>query len=287
MSDELPNFVLENYAKAVKLDLGTWLLRNPLPSYCEEKLDGVRTFLFKSGDKLVASSKHGGVYTPKGSPKVFATVPEFTHAPHRMILDGEYLAKDGGLFFFDVLQVDDRDVRLLPLTERKKILREILHDTGLEVRYRVAKTVADINGFMDEIVRSGGEGIIVKNPASKYGEANSWLKLKRFDTIDCFVIDYEETPEMKRTGVPRSWYIGVMDAAGRRVNLGKVGAFVEGVDPRQVKLGTVVEVRFHEVTQDRKLRAPFILRIRHDKTPEECLDSQVEWKESGSHEEGP
>ena len=286
MSDELPNFVLENYAKAVKLDLGTWLLRNPLPSYCEEKLDGVRAFLFKSGDKLVASSKHGGVYTPKGSPKFFARVPEFTHAPHRMILDGEYLAKEG-LFLFDILQVDDRDVRPRPLAERKQILREILHDTGLEVPFRVARTLEDINGFMEETVRRGGEGLIVKNPASKYGEANSWLKLKRFDTIDCFIMDYEETQEMKRTGTPRSWYIGVLDEAGRRVNLGKVGAFVESVDPRQVKLGSVVEVRFHEVTNDRKLRAPFILRIRHDKTPDECLDSQIEWKEVGSREEGP
>ena len=78
--------MLENYAKAVKLDLGTWLLKNPLPSICEAKLDGIRVFLFKSGEKLVLSSKHGAVYTPKGSPKVFAKVPEFTHAPHQIIL---------------------------------------------------------------------------------------------------------------------------------------------------------------------------------------------------------
>jgi len=59
------------------------------------------------------------------------------------------------------------------------------------------------------------------------------------------------------------------------VRLGKVGSFVEKVDPRQVKKGTVVELRFQEVTDDLKLRAPFILRIRHDKTPEECLSSQI------------
>ena len=39
LSDQLPNYVLENYAKAVKLDLGTWLLRNPLPAICEPKFD--------------------------------------------------------------------------------------------------------------------------------------------------------------------------------------------------------------------------------------------------------
>ena len=48
-----------------------------------------------------------------------------------MILDGEYVI-DEGVFFFDVLQVDDRDVRSQSLTERKKILREILegHRSG-------------------------------------------------------------------------------------------------------------------------------------------------------------
>jgi len=99
--------------------------------------------------------------------------------------------------------------------------------------------------------------------------------MKRYDTIDCFVMDYEETPDMKKTGIPRSWYVGVYDAAGQRVNLGKVGSFVEKVDPRQVRIGSVIEVRFQEVTDDIKLRAPFILKVRHDKIPAECLLSQI------------
>ena len=214
------------------------------------------------------------LFTPKGSPKVFARVPEFTHAPYQMILDGEYLS-DQGLFLFDVIQVDDRDVRQLLLPERKKILREILRGTGLEVPYKTAKTAGEITAFMERVLKEGGEGLIVKNPASRYGQPGSWLKLKRFDTVDCFIVDYEETQEMRRTGVPRSWRIGVCRDDGERVDIGKVGGFVEGVDPRQVKIGTVVEVRFQEVTKDLKLREPFILKIRHDKTPEECLLSQL------------
>jgi len=274
MSDVLQNYVLENHAKAVKLDLGTWLLRNPLPSICERKLDGIRVFLFKSGEKLVLSSKHGMLFTPKGSPKVFARVPEFTHAPYQMILDGEYLSSKG-LFVFDILQVDDRDVRPLLLSERKKILGEIVKGTGLEVPYTTVKTSEEILELMDEAVKEGEEGLIVKNPGSTYGQANSWLKLKRYDTVDCFVVDYEETQEMKRTGTPRSWYVGVYNERGARVDIGKVGAFVESVDPRQVKIGSVVEIRFQEVTEDVKLRGAFILKVRHDKTPEECLLSQI------------
>lgn len=250
------------------------MLKNPLPALCEPKLDGIRAFFFKSGDKLVLSSRHGELYTPKSSPKVFAKVPEFTHAPHRMILDGEYVSKEG-LFLFDVLQVDERDVRVLPLTERKKILREILHGTDLEITSKLAKASKDITDYMDEVVGKGGEGLVVKNPSSAYGETNAWLKLKRFDTVDVFVIDYEETQEMKRTGVARSWYVGVYDDDdGQQVNLGKIGAFVESVDPRKVVLGSVVEVRFQQLTEDKKLRGAFVLRVRHDKTPQECLLSQ-------------
>lgn len=275
MSD-LPEYVFANYAKAVKMPLAEWLSKNEPPCLVEPKYDGIRVFLFKSGEKLVLSSKHGAIYTPKGTPHVFATVPEFLHAPYRMILDGEYVAHESrGLLLFDVLQVDDRDLRPKPLTERKKILREILKGTGLEVPHTLAKTTEKIISLKNETVQKGGEGIIVKNPHSSYGQPNSWLKLKRFDTIDCLVIDYQETQEMKRTGVARSWSIGVYDDNGQLVNLGNVGSTVERVDPRHVKKGSVVEVRFQEVTRDRKLRAPFILRIRHDKTPEECLLSQL------------
>ena len=127
----------------------------------------------------------------------------------------------------------------------------------------------------EKFVKKGAEGIVVKNPASTYGQPNSWLKLKRFDTIDCFVTDYEETQEMKQTGVPHSWLIAVYDDNGQRVDIGKVGAFVEQVDPRQVTVGSVVEVRFNMVTDDKKLRGAFILRVRHDKAPSECLLSQL------------
>jgi ATP-dependent DNA ligase len=276
MSEELPTYVQENYAKAVRLELGKWLSKNPLPSLVEDKYDGIRVFLFKSGDKLVLSSKHGGIYTPKSTPQVFSRVPEFTHAPNRMILDGEYVAKEAkGLFLFDVLQVDNRDVRPKPLMDRKKILREILKGTGLEVDYALARTVDKITELRDATVKQGREGVMVKNPQSTYGQPGSWLKLKRLDTVDVFVTGLVETKEMRATGIPRSWSVAVYDDDGKVVELGNVGSMVERVDPRKVKKDSVIEVRYQEVTRDRKLRAPFILRIRHDKTPDECLWAQL------------
>ncbi|MHB8567531.1 MAG: ATP-dependent DNA ligase [Nitrososphaerales archaeon] len=273
MSDELSTFVLENYAKAVKMDLAAWLLINPAPVICENKFDGIRVFLFKSGDKLLVSSKHGGLYTPKGNPKVFSKLPEFVHAPHRMILDGEYVSKVASLHFFDILRVDDRDLRTMVLQKRREVLSEIV---GSESIIKYASSIEEIGQIKKSAIENGYEGLILKNPLSTYGQNNSWLKLKKFETIDCFVLDYEETQEMKRTGSPRSWFVGVYDNEGNVVNLGKVGSFVEEVNPNSVKIGTVVEIKFQEVTRDKRLREPFILKIRHDKIPTECLFSQVE-----------
>ncbi len=274
MSDELSAYVLENFTHAVKQDLGIWLLRNPLPTIVEPKKDGIRVFLFKSGDKLVLSSKNGAIYTPKSSPKVFATFPELTHVPHRMIMDGEYVARKG-LYLFDVMHVDDRDLRPLPLSERKKVLREILGGTGLEIPYKLAKTREEILELKERFIAQGDEGVIAKNPLSAYGQTGSWLKLKRFDTLDCFVMGLERTQEMERSGTPRSWFVGVYDDKGRRVPLGKVGAFAERVDPRRVKRDSVVEVRFQALTEDMKLRGAFIVRVRRDKLPGECMLSQI------------
>ena len=274
-SEALPTFVAENYSRAVKIDLSEWLLRNPPPTICECKFDGIRVFLFKSGDKLLISSKHGGIYTPKSSPKVFSKLPEFVHSPNRLIIDGEYVAREGFLYFFDVLQVDDRDMRTMILQERKKVLHEILRGTEVESEFVLAQSFEEIQKIKEDYVEKGFEGIIAKNPLSTYGQPGSWLKLKKYETADCFVINYEETQEMKTTGVPRSWFIGVFDEKGEVVNLGKVGAFIEKINPKHVTIGSVIEVRYQELTRDRKLRQPFIIRIRHDKTARECMLSQL------------
>ncbi|MHB1909308.1 MAG: ATP-dependent DNA ligase [Nitrososphaerales archaeon] len=275
MSDALPNYVSNNYARAVRMDVAEWIFKNPLPAICEPKYDGIRVFLFKSGDNLIVSGKIGTVFTPKSHPLVFSKIPEFLHAPYRMILDGEYVSKDT-VHLFDVIQVDKRDVRSLILEERKKILGEILEGTNLEVESERAKSEQEIFDLKEEYVGKGFEGLVLKNPLSTYGQANSWLKLKRFDTIDCFVIDYEDTPEGKRSGIPRSWFVGLYDQNGEVMPIGKVGSFVESVDPRTVTKGSVIEVRFQEVTDDKKLRAPFILRVRRDKPPQECSYLQLE-----------
>ncbi len=276
MSEQvLSDYVLENYAKAVKTDLGKWLEKNPFPVICEEKWDGFRYFLFKSGDKLILASKYGAVYNEKRHRHFFQGMEDVKNIQaDKVILDCE-LVDQKELHVFDVLQVEDMDVRILKLEERKKILSGILKGSTLEVAYKYARTSEEIIQAKEEAFGKGKEGIVLKNPTSTYGQPGAWLKLKRYDTMDCFVTGYKETSEMVRTGNPRSWSIGVYDETGEIVDLGKVGSFIEKVNPFSIRVGTVVEIQFQEVTRDKKLRAPFIIRIRHDKKPQECLDTQI------------
>lgn len=268
MSDPLPSYVQERHAKACSLDLSSWLRDNPPPAICEPKYEGLRVFFFKSGDHLVISGKIGNIYTPAVNPVVFSKIPELVHAPRRFILDGEYVSKEG-LHLFDVLQIEDRDIRPLPLYRRKEILHELIADSGLETPTCWADTEEEITKYAGESIgKEISDGILVKNPNSYYGEPNSWVRIKRFDTVDCFVIDLDTSGNSKK-----SWSIAVYDPAGKIVRLGEVGSYTDQVDPQKIRLGSIVEVRFSLV--DNKFNATFVQKLRRDKLASECTISQI------------
>jgi ATP-dependent DNA ligase len=266
LPDALPEYVQENYAQASSLDLTSWILDNPLPAICEPKYDGLRVFLFKSGENLVVSGRLGNIYSPKANPTVFAKVPELIHAPKRMILDGEYVSKEG-LHLFDILQLDDRDMRPLPLYRRKEILAQVIEGAGLEAPFIWAESSEGIEKYTTEVVAKGLEGIVVKNPTSFYGQPDAWVRIKRFDSIDCFVIDFSESDGKKK------WTIAVYDPRGKIVVLGDVSSYAERIDPEKVRLGSVTQIRYQMA--ENKFIAQFITKMRRDKLALECTVGQI------------
>lgn len=279
MSTALTRFMTERYSRSVSMDLGEWLSLNPPPCICEPKYDGFRVFLFKSAEKILFSTRHGVIYSENSHPQLFRKIKPLTmekDVPDRLVLDGEYHAPDQ-LWIFDVLQVNETDVEEKPLTERKAILSEILSGDRefLLVKYQFANSYEEIMEYKSRLLAEREEGVVVKNPSSRYGQKNSWLKLKKFDSVDCFVVGIEKTGDMETTGIPHSWFLGLYDDSGEVKNMGKVGTYLKEVDPLQIKIGTVVEIRFQEVTEEEKFRGPLILRIREDKRKEECTFSQI------------
>jgi ATP-dependent DNA ligase len=269
--------MVQNYARAVNMDLAEWLSINPPPSLCEPKYDGFRVFLFKSGERILLATRYARLYSSGSHPLLFKKLEILNRLslPNRLILDGEYVSPDT-FRAFDVLRMDDKDVSDLPLYERKAILAKLLSKApDFQVPTIETKNYEEILEFKREMIGKQEEGILVKNPSSKYGEKNAWLKLKRFDTIDCFVIRVERTNDMERSGIPHSWVMGVLDESGNVVEVGKVGTYLREVDPTLIREGTVLEIKYQQITVDKKLRMPHIIRIRKDKSSSECLISQA------------
>jgi len=199
------------------------------------------------------------------------------------------------LHAFDLLGFEGWDLRALPLVERKRLLRLLLPSAG-PLRYadhletRGEETYAAAAGL-------GLEGLVAKRADSPYvaGRSRDWVKLRLEKVGDFAVVGFTE-PKRGRVGVG-ALHLAVFDD-GRFRYAGRVGTGLtdkqlaatrkrleqrprktppfEGRGPLE-KSGhvwcepeLVVEVRYHEWTEEGLLRQPVFLRFREDKRPEEC-----------------
>jgi bifunctional non-homologous end joining protein LigD len=137
--------------------------------------------------------------------------------------------RDAGIvyFVFDAPFLSGRELRRLPLRERKSRLRKLLEESK-QVRFS-----EDLRGDAAEVLehacKLGLEGLIAKEAGSVYvaGRSKSWLKLKCRQRQD-FVIGGYTAPRGARSGFG-ALLVGVYDAQGRLHFAGKVGT---GFDER-------------------------------------------------------
>jgi len=198
------------------------------------------------------------------------------------------------LFAFDLLGLEGYDLRPLPLATRKEILREILPLSG-PVRY--ADHIAQRGEEMFRQVGAMGlEGIMGKKADAPYREGRhaEWLKIRADRTGDFAIVGYS-APKRARAG------FGALHIAAAEgdalVYAGRVGTGFTARQASDLKTaldgsrratppcgGTipkeegdvwvtpqlVCEVRYKEWTADGSLRHPVFLRLREDKTIEDC-----------------
>ena len=130
-------------------------------------------------------------------------------------------------FAFDAPYLSGRDLRRLPLSERKNRLRKLLKDSP-SIRFS-----EDLKGSAAEVLehacRLGLEGLIGKEAASVYvsGRSKSWIKLKCRQRQD-FVIGGYTPPRGARSGFG-ALLVGYYDPQGKLHYAGKVGT---GFDER-------------------------------------------------------
>jgi bifunctional non-homologous end joining protein LigD len=201
-------------------------------------------------------------------------------------------------YVFDLLAFEGFDVRPLPLSDRKRLLRELLPKAG-PVRFS-DHVEQEGEALYQEVRGRGLEGILAKRADSPYrgGRSPHWLKLRSDLSADLVVLGFA-TPQGSRvgfSGLHLGEYVdGLLRYAGRvgsgfsDAALAKTRALLEplrratpacggpvpkGRDNVWVEPRLVCEVRYLERTREGLLRQPVFLRFRDDKAPGECARSR-------------
>lgn len=180
---------------------------------------------------------------------------------------------------FDILFFDGRDVREESLIGRRRYLEKHSGDAWFQslVQNELIRLVPQLPSYeseYDAIVANGGEGVILKDICSAYGDKDGWVKVKKFTTLDVIVTGFTDA-RMGRTGK----YLGqigaarvsVRDSSGGLVEVGQVSGMTDDVrrhmtDHPEQWLGTVIEIAAQEFAVDR-LRHPRFKRARPDANP--------------------
>jgi len=280
----------------------------------ELKWDGVRVLALRARGAVRLLARRGGEVT-RVYPEVAAALGAFPGGD--LALDGEIVALDAAgrpsferlarrmhltagpaiaaaarsvpatALFFDLLVVDGRDCRALPLAARKALLRALV-PAAAAVRY-CDHVDDDGPAFFAAVCRAGLEGVVAKRAEAPYrgGRSREWLKVKR-QRVEDFVIGGWTDPRGGRPGLG-AVHLGRFDGRAL-VHVGRAGAglgdrqlgelaarlrrlavarcpFTRGDPPRGpehhwVRPTLVCVVRFTEWTNDGKVRHPVFVGLR-------------------------
>lgn len=182
----------------------------------EIKYDGYRTQVVIDGPDLRAFTKRGHDWSSH-----YQTILQSIASAgiSRAIIDGEMIVQDelgrsdfyafrsalhrdpARLIFmaFDLLHLDDLDLREQPLDDRRARLRDLLGDHNPRSRFQFSDhQIGNGPALFDAVDRMNLEGIVSKKRTSRYrsGPSQSWLKIKCFETAEFVVIavDRSTTP---------------------------------------------------------------------------------------------
>jgi DNA ligase-1 len=90
--------------------------------------------------------------------------------------------------FFDVLQLENRELIQSPLTERRRVLENYVENISEQF---VFEDFRGIKNKFAEVTENDYEGLVCKRPDSEYiigGRTSDWIKLKKFITLDLVVL---------------------------------------------------------------------------------------------------
>jgi len=274
----------------------------------EIKWDGYRAIADLQGKKIKLYSRNGLSFSEK-----FSVIAEaLKNIKHNAVLDGEIVLLDEKgkpsfqklqhyednihlplvYYVFDILFLDKKDVRHLPLLQRKKLLQKLL-----------SKNKTDIIRYCDHVARKGKamfkvavekdiEGIIAKKIDSEYTcgiRSKDWLKIKNKNSREGIIVGYTEPRNSRKYfgALVLAQYISGelqymghtgtgFDQKGLKELWDKMQPLITNVSPLKEKVKVnmpvtwikprlVCQVNFSEETEDGLLRHPVYMGLRVDK----------------------
>ncbi len=191
---------------------------------------------------------------------------------------------------FDILSLNGKNTCELPLTERKKLLQNIIKKSPV-IKY--SEHIAE-NGmaFFNVSTEKNLEGIMAKKADSQYyigKRTNEWLKIKNNKTQEAIIAGYTDPGGSRKyfgalvLGIKdgdKLKYIGHTGSGFNQQSLKEMwdllqplkqskSSFNENVKTNMpvtwVKPTLICEIKFTEVTRDGMLRHPIFLHLRDDK----------------------
>ncbi|TMW64634.1 hypothetical protein Poli38472_011514 [Pythium oligandrum] len=244
---------------------------DPVKWWISEKLDGVRAFW--SAEKQAFLSRLGNVYP---APAWF--IKDF---PTDMDLDGELFGGRGRFQFtvgiaktenskhWEQLVYKVFDVPSLkqqPFEGRMQHAQSLIDGMGSKyvewVEHTQCKSLKHLDEVFDEIEKLGGEGLMIREPGSRYmgGRSSSLLKIKSFHDGEAEVIAYEDG---------KGKYKGMCGALRCKMASGKMFKVASGLSDEQREnpppIGCIIVYKCQELTDDKIPRFPVFVGVAADK----------------------
>jgi len=269
----------------------------------ERKLDGIRCLAVKDGERTRLYSRNELSLNDR-YPAIAAALD--ADAADGFVIDGEAVAFVGGrdrfgggdgavlyYYVFDVLVADGRDVRGLPIEERRKTLEGAL--TWKDPLRITDQVTGDGAALLEQACSDGWEGLIAKRLGTPYVSTRSrdWLKLKCTRAQE-LVIGGFTAPKGSRTDLgallvgyfdgDRLRYAGKVGTGFSHATLeelaGQLAPLQRDTSPFEPEKGLprdatwvepelVAQIAFMEWTADGRLRHPSFLGMRIDKPARE------------------
>ncbi len=209
---------------------------------------------------------------------------------HFQMLQNATSDKNTYFYVFDILFLKGRDIRSLPLVERKSILKRVLQK-GSHVRYLENVVGAGVK-FFNLCKKKGLEGIIGKQKESLYEtgqRSKAWVKIKadlRQEVVICGFTEPRRSRKNFGALIIGVYKAGVLHFAGHvgggftEKQLEEIKKFLEPVIIQKcpfkslpktntavtwVKPDFLCEVKFKEWTRAGTMRMPIFLGMRADK----------------------